>query len=88
MTMRLQLAGPLLALAVHTWTESRQKKADRQSDRELKYYRSHARALSHRIDAQNLEIERLHGLQSPSVVPPFPPGEACSDFRNGAETVD
>ena len=64
---------------MHTWTESRQKKADRQSDRELKYWRSHARAMSNRVDALNEEIERLHSLNNAVVLPPFPPGEACSD---------
>jgi hypothetical protein len=55
----LQVAGILIPLLVHLWTEQRLRKAAKNDDREMRYWRAQARALQHRIDGLTSRVEAV-----------------------------
>jgi hypothetical protein len=83
----LSLAGPVLALLVHIWTEQSRKKAIatddpiRQLEKEnLRFWRQAAVDWQARCEAAARELERFRKQSEPvAITPPFPPGEASTD---------
>jgi hypothetical protein len=75
----LSLAGPVLALLVHIWTQQREKRDYRKLRFRLDFAEASNLALKRKLYLATKELEHYRQPVSPVITPPFPPGEACSD---------